>query len=121
MNMAGYINRLDNKNNVTIHIDFAKDVDSDIESLVNPKIAKYLISNKLDVHNTVFTFKDFYPYDNSHVTSGGIALSQINNDLSSKIEKGVYFIGEILDIDGLCGGYNIMWAFASAERVNKNI
>ena len=119
LNTAHYINRLDNKNNVTVHIDFAKGESGDIESLVNPKIAKYLISNKLDLHNTVFTFKDFYPYDNSHVTSGGISLSQINNDLSSKLEKNVFFIGEILDIDGVCGGYNIMWAFASAERVNK--
>ena len=32
----------------------------------------------------------------------------------SKLENNVYFIGEIIDNDGLCGGYNLMWAFGSA-------
>ena len=120
-NMSHYINRLDNKNNVTLHIDFAKGMEGDYYSLVNPKIAKYLESNKLDIHNTIYTFKDFYPYDNSQVTSGGISLSDINDDLSSKLEKNIYFIGEILDVDAICGGYNIMWAFASAEKVKNSL
>lgn len=120
-NMTHFINRLDNKNSVTIHIDFAKGMDGDYESLVNPKIAKYLLDNKLDIHNTVFTFKDFYDYQFSQVTSGGISLDNLNKDLSSKKEPNVYFIGEIVDIDAVCGGFNIMWALSSAEKVNKSI
>lgn len=120
-NMTHYINRLDNKNNVTIHIDFAKDMDGDYTSLVNPKIAKYLLDNKLDIHNTVFTFKSFYDYPNSQVTSGGLSIKELNDDLSSKKEKDIYFIGEVIDVDAICGGYNIMWALASANKVAKEI
>ncbi|MBO4855908.1 MAG: NAD(P)/FAD-dependent oxidoreductase, partial [Bacilli bacterium] len=120
-NLTHYINQLDNKNNVTIHIDFAKGLSGEYDSLTNPKIAQYLFNNKLDIHNTIFTFKDFYGYDNSQVTSGGLKISELNLDLSSKKEKGVYFIGEVVDVDAICGGYNIMWALASAEKVNKAI
>ena len=120
-NMTHYINRLDNKNNVTIHLDFAPNMKGEYDSLVNPKIAKYLLDNKLDIHNTVFTFKNFYDYENSQVTSGGIKLDNLNNDLSSKLEPHLYFIGEVVDIDAICGGYNMMWAFASAEKVNNSL
>ncbi len=120
-NMTHYINRLIDKNNITFHIDFAKGMDGSYDSLVNPKIANYLINNKLDIHNTIFAFKGFYDYDNSQVTSGGISIDNLNNDLSSKLEKNVYFIGEVIDVDSICGGYNMMWAFASAERVNESL
>jgi predicted flavoprotein YhiN len=43
----------------------------------------------------------------------------VNDSLESKKEKGLYFTGELLDIDGMCGGYNLMFAFASAEKVKK--
>ena len=36
-------------------------------------------------------------------------------------EENLYFAGEILDVDGMCGGYNLMFAFASAETVAKSI
>ena len=120
-NLTHFINELVNKKNVSIHIDFAKGLDGEYDSLINPKIAKYLLDNKLDIHNTVFNFKDFYGYDNSQVTSGGILISELNNNLSSKKENNVYFIGEVIDVDAICGGYNIMWALASAEKVNKAI
>lgn len=119
--MTHYINLLDNKKDITIHIDFAKDQHGDYDSLLSPKLANYLLNNKLDIHDTIFTFKDFYGYEFSQVTSGGISLNNINDDLSSKLEKNIYFIGEIVDVDASCGGYNMMWAFASAEKVNQSI
>ena len=120
-NLTHFINTLSDKKNITIHIDFAKGLSGEYDSLTNPKIAEYLLNNKLDIHNTVFTFKDFYGYENSQVTSGGLKVSDLNIDLSSKKEKDVYFIGEVVDVDAICGGYNIMWALASAEKVNKAI
>ena len=84
-------------------------------------LAEYLRKNKLDIHNTVFTFKDFYSFANSQVTSGGVSLNNVNDDLSSKLEDDVFFVGESLDIDAICGGYNIMFALASAYVVSKNI
>ena len=120
-NLTHYINRFEDKNNITIHIDFAPNMDDRPESLVNPKLAKYLLDNKLDIHNTVFTFKNFYGYENSQVTHGGVFVRNLNKDLSSKLEDDVYFIGEVVDVDAICGGYNIMWALASAEKVSKDI
>lgn len=120
-NMTHFINRLNDKKNIIISIDFAKDKNGDYDSLVHPKLAKYLLDNKLDIHNTRFTFKDFYGYENSQVTSGGLLITELNKDLSSKKENNVHFIGEVIDVDAVCGGYNIMWALASAELVSKSI
>ena len=120
-NMCHFINRLSSFEGVTIHIDFAPNMNGDIDSLVQPKLAKYLTSNNLDVHDTIFTFKSFYDYEFSQVTSGGVSINSLNNDLRSKLENNVFFVGEVIDVDAICGGYNIMWAFASAEKLVKNI
>ena len=124
-NATHYIN-VANRKDITFHIDFAYLVNEKIDKkdyikYVNPKLAKYLSDNNLDIHDTVFTFKDFYDFSVAHVTHGGLKLNQVNSSLESKIEKNVYFIGEILDVDGICGGYNMMWAFASAYHVAKGI
>ena len=51
---------------------------------------------------------------NSQVTSGGIKVSEINNKtMESLICKNLYFAGEIIDVDGGCGGFNLQWAWAS--------
>ena len=120
-NLAHYINELSNKNNITIHIDFAEGRNEAYDSLLHKDLAKYLINNKLDIHDTVFTFKDLYDFEFSQVTSGGVSFRNLNEDLSSKVEKNIHFIGEVIDTDAVCGGYNLMWAFASAEKVAKSI
>ena len=53
-------------------------------------------------------------YDYAQVTKGGIPLSEVDDTLQSKSCKGLYLAGEILDVDGRCGGYNLQWAFTSA-------
>lgn len=51
---------------------------------------------------------------NSQVTSGGIKTSEINKKtMESLICKNLYFAGEIIDVDGGCGGFNLQWAWAS--------
>jgi len=62
---------------------------------------------------------------NSMVTVGGIDLNAINKKtMAAKKDSNIYFIGEVLDVDGDTGGFNIQWAFSSAylasEDVNKN-
>ncbi|MFA5421590.1 MAG: aminoacetone oxidase family FAD-binding enzyme [Bacilli bacterium] len=68
-----------------------------------------------------FTYRDSYDFSFSQVTIGGIAVDELNRDLSSKRESNVYFIGEVIDVDGPCGGYNLRWAIGSALKVGKNI
>lgn len=53
-------------------------------------------------------------FDQAQVTAGGISLEEIQMDtMESKKAKGLYFTGEILDVDGICGGYNLQWAWTS--------
>ena len=44
-------------------------------------------------------------------------MGGITDRLESKLVKNLYFAGEVLDVDGDCGGYNLHWAFASGLRV----
>lgn len=61
--------------------------------------------------------------DNAQVTAGGILTAQFRADtLESRIAPGVFACGEVLDIDGDCGGYNLQWAWSSgwlAGRLGK--
>ena len=54
--------------------------------------------------------------------SGGIPLTEINSKtLESLKVKSLYFTGEIIDIDGDCGGYNLGWAWMSGIIAGKNV
>lgn len=78
------------------------------------KLALYL-------KNIEFTYKESYGFNDSQVSVGGVKLSDVDENLESKIEKNIFLIGEILDADGLCGGYNIMFAMASAFKAHRKI
>lgn len=56
-------------------------------------------------------------FDYAQVTKGGVRLSEVDETLQSALVNDVYFAGEILDVDGQCGGYNLQWAYASARVV----
>ena len=57
-------------------------------------------------------------YSKAEVTAGGIDLAEINSKtLESKLVPGLYFAGEILDVDGRIGGFNFQWAWASGYTV----
>ena len=52
-------------------------------------------------------------YDNAQVCAGGVPLQEVTDVLESVKVPGVFFAGEILDVDGKCGGYNLHWAWCS--------
>ena len=61
-------------------------------------------------------------FDQAQVCSGGVALTEVNLDsLESKKQKDLYFAGEILDVNGDCGGYNLGFAFLSGILVGKKV
>ena len=124
LNMSQKINELTDKKAVKIVLDLAPNhivkPDQYLE-FVHPKVAAYLTDNNLSINKLVFTFKNFYDYNIAEVSHGGVSLKDINDGLQSKKENKVFFTGEVLDIDGMCGGYNLMFAFASAETVAKSI
>lgn len=58
-------------------------------------------------------------FDRAQVCAGGVDGSEVTERLMSKKLPGLYFAGEILDVDGICGGYNLQWAFASGAAAGE--
>ena len=55
-------------------------------------------------------------YDKAQICMGGVDLRDVNQyTMESRLVPGLYFAGEILDVDGICGGYNLQWAWSSAH------
>jgi len=66
--------------------------------------------------------KDFEDIANATVTRGGVDVSMVDYEtMESKIIPGLFFIGEVLDVDGLCGGFNLQIAFSTAVACAKRI
>lgn len=82
--------------------------------------------SKLDLANNIIAFKQEVistnSFDKAQVCSGGIPLSEINiNTMESLKSKGLYIIGELLDVDGDCGGYNLGFAWMSGILAGNDI
>lgn len=53
-------------------------------------------------------------YEQAQVCCGGVDAGEINDEtMESKLVSGVYFAGELIDVDGICGGYNLQWAWST--------
>jgi predicted Rossmann fold flavoprotein len=73
------------------------------------KIARSIKSFNITVMGTT-------GFENAQVTAGGIRTSEFDSHtLESKICPGLYAAGEVLDVDGCCGGYNLQWAWSSGR------
>ena len=88
----------------------------------------YSLSNS-DLKTVAYLLKNFefksegvMPFINSQVCAGGVELSQIDPfTMESKKVNGLFVTGEILNVDGICGGYNLHWAWASGHLAGKSI
>ena len=78
-----------------------------------------LIDNLL---NSTFEIKGKTTFKEEFVTAGGIDLNEINLEtLESKLHKGLYFAGEIIDVDGITGGFNFQNAWTTGYLAGKNM
>jgi predicted flavoprotein YhiN len=59
--------------------------------------------------------------DKAQVSSGGVRLSAMNENMQYKGCQGMYITGEALNVDGKCGGYNLQWAWSSAAAAAKGV
>lgn len=57
----------------------------------------------------------------AQVICGGILTRDFDENLQSKLSPGLYVGGEVLDVDGECGGYNLHWAVASGMRIGRSV
>jgi len=100
-----------------ISIDFAPYKNSYL-----PKRFKKVIKElDIDIHNYSFAPAGNFGYTKAEVTKGGVAIEDIKDSFESKLQKDLYFVGEVLDITGELGGYNFQWAFSSGYVCAKNI
>ena len=60
-------------------------------------------------------------YEKAQVTRGGISLTELTGNLESDFQSGLFFAGEVADVDGTCGGYNLQWAFSSGTVAGRAI
>lgn len=87
----------------------------DIDNNLKIAIAKNIVSLELDIIGT-------NSFEQCQVCSGGVPLCEINEyTMESKKENGLYIIGEVLDVDGDCGGYNLEWAWITGMVSGTNI
>lgn len=65
--------------------------------------------------------KGYRDFSFAQCTQGGVAAEEVTKELETKKQKGLYITGELLDVDGTCGGYNLHWAFTSGYIAAKSI
>lgn len=94
-----------------------KDIKLPVSSLSQSEIdqiAKVLTDWRFPIRGT-------RSWPSAQVTAGGIHTGEINPDtMESRLIKGLYLAGEIMDIDGLCGGFNLQWAWSSGYLAGLN-
>ncbi|HHZ18743.1 MAG TPA: aminoacetone oxidase family FAD-binding enzyme [Acholeplasmataceae bacterium] len=89
-----------------------------------PKMLARAVTQNLDgfsaakvlaaLENFRLTVSGTYGFGQAQIAMGGVDITGINDDFSSRLVPGLYMVGELLDIDGACGGYNLHFAWASA-------
>lgn len=83
------------------------------------KQVRLLTEEELDVLTKII--KEFHteitaanPFENAQICCGGADVREVDPEtMESKKKKGLYLIGELLDVDGICGGYNLQWAWST--------
>lgn len=86
----------------------------DPEKPINQITKKERMNLLISLKKLPMTFKSFRPIEEAIVTSGGIATDEINpSTMESKLVDGLFFAGEIIDVDALTGGYNLQIAYST--------
>lgn len=82
-----------------------------------PEMAETLIRTLKDFRIPV---SDYRPFEEAIVTAGGITVSEVNPaTMESKLVRGLYFAGEVLDLDANTGGYNLQIAFSTGRLAGR--
>ena len=95
------------------------------EGLINYKLLYVLFKHNKNIKEALTSFSleitGYNGFDKAQVASGGIKLTEINDNFECKNIKDLYIIGETLDVDGDCGGYNLAFAFLSGIIAGESI
>lgn len=123
----------------TLSVDFAPDYDADrlkqflsdhspeglVQRLIAERVSAQCSSRSIPLS---VGLKDYrirnakrVGYKQAQVMQGGIPLDEYDGSLQSRLCPGLYACGEVLDVDGDCGGYNLFWAFLSGIIVGESV
>ncbi len=119
-----------------------KTIEESFNGLINKKLIPVILSlalneykeekctklNKKDIYSIVNILKEWKievighnDWQQAQTTAGGVSVDDIDDKtLESKKEPGLYFAGEVLDVDGDCGGFNLQWAWSSGYIAGYN-
>ena len=78
------------------------------------KLISHLVSFKVEVIGTL-------DFTTAQVCQGGVSLDEVSSSLESLKVEDLFFTGEVLDVDGDCGGYNLGFSFMSGIIVGKEV
>ena len=77
--------------------------------------------DKFEFKNLEFKIRGFRPIEEAIITAGGVSTKEINSStMESKIIKGLYFAGEIIDVDAYTGGFNLQIAYSTGYVAGMN-
>ncbi len=93
---------------------------------IEDKAVKHLSKEEIDrlkgLHAYRFAPAGTFGYSKAEVTRGGVSTDEVDPEtMMSRREKGLYFVGEVLDVTGRLGGYNFQWAFSSVFVCAKSL
>ena len=98
-----------------------------LTSVIPAKLAECILEELVKklarkIKSTEFSVKGVNGWKEAQVTSGGVQGKEVNKTtFESNIVRGLFFSGELLDYDGICGGYNLSNAFYSGICVGRNV
>lgn len=128
LNCSAFYNRLSNKKNCRLSLNFlylneqydwknhlAKH--HSLKGILHTKLCDYFEKTPFDPTNLPFEIDSPYGLEFAQVCNGGVILDEIDDHFEVRKHPGLFALGEMLDVDGICGGYNLFFAFASAYQL----
>lgn len=101
--LAEYIFKISNIDSFIYHKSIFEYSGSDIDRILD------------NILSLKFNITSHMGYDKAQVTIGGVDRAEFDENMESKLVPGLFMAGEVVDVDGCCGGYNLHWAFASGR------
>lgn len=139
MSLSAFIARKKGNGDFSLSVDFAPDkteeevkkftekygAESFLQKAIAQNAEKQAKDRKISVAAAVKNFEiknvRLGEMKQAQVACGGLEVGQFDENFQSRLKKGLYACGEVLDVDGECGGYNLHFAFASGIKVGESV
>ena len=139
MSLSTFIARERGKGDFSVSVDFVPDrtesevsafsdgfgAESFLQKAIAQNVEKQARERRVSVSAAIKDFRignvSCGDMKQAQVACGGLCTDEFDENLQSKIKKGLYACGEVLDVDGECGGFNLHFAFASGIRVGESV